>query len=340
MPEVAVVNKPPAADSTQQSSLARVVHWDGAGLFVAFAVLFVILSFTAKNFLTVDNMFFLVQQAAFFGIVALAMTLVIVAGEIDVSVGSHAALSSAMLGVLVVEVGLPMWLACVVVICSSILIGAFAGWIRAAFDVPSFIVTLALFLALRGVALMLTRATPIPLPADEFFYWGTGRIAGMPASALYMAVYLIVVFVVIAFIARRTVFGRSIYAVGGNAHAAELSGVRVKRVRILVFVISGLSAGVIGILLSAQLSSGTSSIGLGLEFDAIAAVIIGGTLLSGGKGTVSGTLLGAFFIALLTNGMVLMGVDQYAQQVVRGALVLAAVLISAIRQRRSVERAV
>lgn len=339
MPEAAITSRPSSAGQVR-SGITRVVHWDGAGLFIAFAILFAALSLTAPNFLSVDNMFFLVQQAAFFGIVALAMTLVIIAGEIDVSVGSHAALSSAMLGVLVIEVGLPMWLACVIVLVGSVGIGAFAGWIRATFDVPSFIVTLALFLALRGLALMVTQATPIPIPSEEFFYWGTGRIGGVPASALYMAVYLMIVFVVVGFLAKRTVFGRSVYAVGGNAHAAELSGVKVKRVQILVFVITGLSAGIVGILLSAQLASGTSSIGIGLEFDAIAAVIIGGTLLSGGKGTVSGTLLGAFFIALVTNGMVLIGLDQYAQQVVRGALVLAAVLISALRQRRSVERAV
>lgn len=333
------ISEPPAAPHRMSVAVSRVLQWEGLGLFAVLVALFVVLSFIAPNFLSVGNMFFLVQQAAFFGIVALAATLVIVSGEIDISVGSHAALSSAMLGVFVVEFGVPMWLACLMVIAAAIVIGAFAGWVRAKFDVPSFIVTLALYLALRGLALMITDATSIPIPRDQFFFWGTGRLFDLiPVSALYMAGYLILTFALIAFIATRTRFGRSIYAVGGNATAAQLSGINISQVRIAVFVISGLSAAAIGILQTAQLSAGTPSIAVGLEFDAIAAAIIGGAALSGGKGTISGTMIGVFFIAVLLNGMVLLGVDQYAQQVVRGGIVLAAVLISVYRQKSSKPR--
>lgn len=312
--------------------LVRARSWEGIGLLAVLVVVFIVLGATAPNFLSARNLLNVLQQAAFFGIVAFAMTMVIVAGEIDISVGSLAALSSALLGVMVGNLGWPMWASCIVVLAAAAAIGAFAGWIRAVFGVPTFIATLALYLGLRGVAMLITNTFPIPIPSSEFFYWGSGKIAGfIPVPALY----LLVVFILIAVIARKTVFGRSIYAVGGNAKSAELSGINVRRVRISVLVISALAAAITGLLQSAQLSSGNGTIANGLEFDAIAAAIIGGASLSGGKGTVVGTLIGVLFIAVLMNGMVLLGVDPYAQQVVRGAVVLIAVLVNVWRSRRN-----
>jgi len=306
--------------------------WSSFGLLVVLVVVFVVLGFTAPNFLTLSNLLNIVQQAAFFGIVALAMTLVIVAGEIDISVGSLAALSSSLLGIFIVNFGLPMWLACIVVLVVALAIGSFSGWVRAQFGVPTFIVTLALYLALRGGAEWITNAFPIPIDSSNFFYWGTGKIGGVVPVP---AVYLLVVFVIIAVIAQKTVFGRSIYAVGGNARAAELSGINVRRIRIAVMAISALTAAVTGLLQSAQLSSGTSTIANGMEFQAISAAIIGGAALSGGRGTVVGTLIGVIFLAVLLNGMVLLGVNPYAQQVFQGAIVLIAVLVNVIRSRRT-----
>ena len=271
----------------------------------------------------------ILQQAAFFGIVAFAMTLVIVAGEIDISVGSMAALSSSLLGVFVVKQGLPMPLAVLLVLLLAGLIGAGAGAVRAYFGVPTFIATLALYLALRGLAQLLTNNFPLPIDSGKFFYWGDGRVLGIPVPALY----LVGVFVVIGVIARRTVFGRSIYAVGGNAKAANLSGINVRRIKILVMTIVALTAALTGLLQSALLSSGNSTIAVGLEFDAISATIIGGAALSGGKGTVVGTAIGVMFIAALLNGMVLLNVNPYAQQVVRGCVVLVAVLVNVWRTR-------
>jgi simple sugar transport system permease protein len=214
---------------------------------------------------------------------------------------------------------------------SAACIGASAGLLRSFFGVPTFITTLALFLALRGLAFLVTNTFPIPVDASKFFYWGSGKVlGGIPVAA----VYLVIIFVVVAVVARKTVFGRSIYAVGGNAKSAELSGINVTGVRVSVLAISAVSAAVTGLLLSAQLSSGNSNVANGLEFDAIAAAIIGGSALSGGKGTVLGTLVGVLFVAVLLNGMVLLGVNPYAQQVVRGAVVLLAVLVNVWRSRR------
>lgn len=337
LPQAKVVAEVHASVTARKVSLLRRFgSWDGIGLLAVLVLVYVALSMTAPNFFTLANQLNILQQAAFFGIVAFAMTMVIVAGEIDISVGSMAALSSSLLGVLVVNTGWPLWAACIVVLMMAGLIGAFAGWIRAQFGVPTFIATLALYLALRGVAFLITDTFPIPIEASEFFYWGDGKIFGIiPVPA----VYLLAVFVIIALIARKTVFGRSIYAVGGNAKSAELSGINVRKIRISVMAISAVAAAVTGLLQSAQLSSGNSSIANGLEFDAIAAAIIGGAALSGGKGTIVGTLIGVLFIAVLLNGMVMLGVNPYAQQVVRGAVVLIAVLVNVWRGRRAVTSA-
>ncbi|MYS86571.1 ABC transporter permease [Embleya scabrispora] len=313
----------------------RVGGWDNLGLLLAAVVMFVCFSLTAPNFLTTSNLLNVLQQTAFFGIIAYAMTLVIVAGEIDISVGSQAALSSALLGVLVAHHGWPMWLACLAIMLQAVLVGALAGWIRARWQVPSFIITLALYMALRGLAMMITDTYAIPIDSGRFFYWGDGKIFGqVPVAALYM----LFAFAVFAVLARFSVFGRSVYAVGGNPKAAHLSGIRVQRIRIAVLALTGLAAAVTGLLQSAQLSSGTPTIAVGLEFDAIAAAIIGGTSLSGGRGTVVGTFLGVIFVAMLANGMVLLGVDPYAQNVVRGGVVLLAVLINVLRSERSALR--
>jgi simple sugar transport system permease protein len=327
---------PPTAATPVQSSafasrLRSIRSWEGIGLFIVFVVLYVALSFLSPQFFTASNQLSILQNASFFGIVAFAMTLVIVAGEIDISVGSMAALSSSLLGVFVIQQGIPMPLAVVLVLGVAAVIGAFAGVMRAYFGIPTFISTLALYLALRGLAQLVTSNFPIPIDAGQFFYWGSGSVFGIPISAIY----LVVVFVIILIVAKKTVFGRSVYAVGGNAKAAGLSGIPVKRIKILVMVISAVTAGLTGLLQSALLSSGNSTIAVGLEFQAISATIIGGAALSGGKGSPVGTLIGVLFIAALLNGMVLLNVNPYAQQVVQGVVVLIAVLVNVWRDRKT-----
>jgi simple sugar transport system permease protein len=316
------------ARTTGRALRRLAANLDIGGLLVALAVLVVVLAVAAPEFLTSENVFNILRQAAFIGLVAFGMTLVIVAAEIDISVGSAAAFSSALLGVLSTKAGLPLGLAVPLVILEGALVGLAAGFIRAQFGVPSFIVTLALYLALKGLALLITDAFPITIDSPSFQRLGAGSLAGVPIPVLFLAV----VFVAVLFVSTRTTFGRSVYAVGGNAEAARLSGISVKRVRIVVFGLTGALAALTGVLLSARLGTGNANLGSGLEFDAIAAVIIGGASLFGGRGTLVGTLLGVLFITVLTNGMVLIGVNSFAQDVVRGAVVLAAVLLSTIRR--------
>lgn len=316
----------------RRSPLARLQGAMGAqqaGLLVALIVMLAAFSVFAPNFADTRNILNVFRGAAFFGIVALGMTFVIVSAEIDVSVGSQAAFASSLLGWLNVSHGMPLGLAIVVVLAEGLLLGAGAGFIRARFGIPSFIVTLALYSALRGGGYLLTDAFPIAINSSRFNYWGAGTwLGGVPVPAYLM----IALFVVFWFISARTSFGRSTYAVGGNAQAAHLSGINVSRIRISVLATTGLLAAFTGILISAQISAGNSNIGQGLEFEVITAVIIGGTSLFGGRGTMFGTLLGVLFIAFLDNGLVLLGVNTYAQQVVQGSLVLAAVMVSVIRR--------
>jgi len=298
-----------------------------AGLLVALLALFGVLSLSAENFLTTDNLLDILRTVAFTGIIAFGMTLVIVAAEIDISVGSAIGFASALLGVLAVNEGWPLGLAVVVVVVMGTAIGLAAGAIRARFGVPSFIVTLALFSALRGLALLITDAIPVSIDDATFSAWGSGDWLGVPIPG----VLLIVTFVLFWLIANRTTFGRSVYAIGGNPEAAYLSGIPVTRVRILLFGITGCLAAVSGVLQTAELGAGNPNIGTGVEFSVISAVIVGGASLYGGRGTMFGTLLGVLFIGVLSNGMVLLGVDPYAQNVALGLIVLVAVLISTVR---------
>ncbi|TMR16507.1 ABC transporter permease [Nonomuraea turkmeniaca] len=311
------------------------------GLLGVLAVVFVLLSLTAPNFLSAGNLLDVARQISFTGLIAFGMTLVIIAGEIDISVGSAIAFGSALFGMLAVDQEWPLWLAAIAVCALGALIGVGAGLLRALLNVPSFIVTLALFSALSGLALLMTDSIPIPITDAGFAALGTGSVLGVPIPALIMAV----VFVAFWLLANRTTFGRSVYAVGGNAEAAHLSGIPVARVRAVLFGTTGLLAAVSSLLQTSQLGSGNPTIGIGVEFAVITAVIVGGASLYGGRGSMVGTLLGVVLIGILNNGMVLLGVNSYAQNVANGAIVLLAVLVSVARpstrrtRRRVIARA-
>ncbi|MCD1635778.1 ABC transporter permease [Martelella mediterranea] len=297
------------------------------GLLAGLVVLFVVGALLSPAFLSVPNQLNILRQAAFVGIIACGMTYVILAGEIDISVGSLVALSSALLGVMMTKLGYPLPVAILAVLVVGMVSGLLTGLARVFFGVPSFISTLALYLALRGLAQIITGSLPIVIDNPVLRFFGNGRMAGIPVQVII----LLAVFAIAFFVSRKTTFGRSIYAIGGNAKAARLAGIPVDRVRILIFVITGVLAAFVGILLSARLEAGNANIATGLEFEVIAAVIVGGTSLAGGHGGIAGTFLGVLFITVLSNILVLLGVDPFAQDVVRGAIVLLAVLIANIQ---------
>lgn len=322
-----------AATSRRGKKLLDWRHFiSSSGLLLAVIVLFVILALVAPNFLTSRNLLSVLRTVSSNGIIACAMTLMIIQGDIDVSIGSAVAWSSSLLGILVIKMGWSLWLAIPVVLVQGALIHTCAGVIRVRWLVPSFVLTLALFMILRGAARQITNAFPIsPFPSG-FEFLGSGTIGvlglGMPVPALIM----LITFVVFYVISTRTVYGRSVYCVGGNEHATHLSGISVGRTRITTFMLVGLLSAFVGILLSSRLQSGSSQIALGMEFEVIAAVIIGGTSLMGGSGSIFGTFLGVLFIGLISNGMVLTGVSPFMQEIVRGFIILVAVFVSILQR--------
>ena len=287
-------------------------------------------SLNAPGFISLNNQMNVLRDAATIGIAAWAMTLIIISGEIDVSVGPMVAFVSVCLAFLL-QFEVPLAVACLLVLLLGALMGTLAGVLRGVFNVPSFVATLGLWSALRGMGLFMTNALPVPIDENEVLDWLGGQFLGVPVSALIM----MVLFALFVFISRKTAFGRSVFAVGGTATAAQLCGINVRRVRILIFTLSGLLAAVTGILLAARLGSGNAGAANGLEFDVIAAVVVGGTALSGGRGSLFGTLLGVLVITLIGNGLVLLGINSFFQQVVRGVIIVVAVLANILLTQRS-----
>ncbi len=302
------------------------------GLLAAILILYIVLGLTTSGFLSPDNQLGLLRNAATIGIAAWGVTLVIIAGEIDISIGPAVAFASVIVAKGATEWNLGVLGAIIITLVMGVLWGALAGWLRARFDVPSFITTLGLWSVLGGLALYMTDALPVPLPESGLFDVLGGSVLGVPTAAVVM----LVLFAVFAYVAKYTAYGRSVYATGGNAAAARLAGINVARVRVLLFATTGLLSAITGVLLAARLGSGNGGAAAGLEFDVIAAVVIGGTLLAGGRGSLGGTFLGVIFITVIANGLVLLGVNSFFQDVVRGLIIVGAVLINVIISRRGV----
>lgn len=323
--------RPTRTDPGRSRRSLSVQQLNEGGLAVALVALVVVLALTSDSFFTVRNMWNVLGDAALVGIVAWASTLIIVAGEIDISLGPAVAFWGVILAKLNSEWGVGMPLAILLTLLGGLLVGAFAGWLRGRFGVPSFIVTLGLWSALRGAAQFMTDALPVPIASNSFLDLLGGKVGPVPTAAIVM----FVLFAVFAFVARSTTYGRSVYAIGGNARAAGLSGIRVLRVRVLLFATSGLMAALLGIVIAGRLASGNAGAAQGLEFSVIAAVVVGGTALQGGRGSMLGTLLGVLFITVIGNGLIIWGVNSFFQDVVRGGLIVAAVLVNTVLGRRS-----
>lgn len=292
------------------------------GLAATLVICIIIFSATAPNFTSPNNIENILRQCAFTGIIATGMTLVIISGEIDISVGSAVSLASGLMGVLYTR-NWAIGLIILTVLLVGVAFGALAGMLRALYNVPSFITTLALFLAMRGLSEVITNTRTIPINS-ELLDRLNENVLGVPFPVLIVLICLLLSW----WVARRTTYGRSVFALGGNAAAARLAGLPVTRIRIVLFATTGLLAAITGILSTARIGAGTSVIGNGLEFDVIAAVIIGGTSLAGGRGSIIGTMIGVLFVQVLANALVLYGVGSSAQDVVRGGVVLVAVLLS------------
>ncbi|WP_406445250.1 substrate-binding domain-containing protein [Streptomyces sp. NBC_01613] len=298
------------------------------GALTALIVLVIALSALSGDFLTTDNLLNVGVQAAVTAVLAFGVTFVIVSAGIDLSVGSVAALSATVLAWSATSHGVPVVIAVVLAVATGIVAGLVNGFLIAYGKLPPFIATLAMLSVARGLSLVVSEGSPIPFP-DSVSHLGDTLGGWLPVPVLVM----IVMGLIAAFVLGRTYIGRSMYAIGGNEEAARLSGLRVKKQKLAIYAFSGLFAAVAGIVLAARLSSAQPQAADGYELDAIAAVVIGGASLAGGTGKASGTLIGALILAVLRNGLNLLNVSAFWQQVVIGVVIALAVLLDTLRRK-------
>lgn len=314
--------------------------------FFALIVIIAVFSFLSPYYFTLGNFLTMASHVAIFGILAIGMLLVILNGGIDLSVGSTIGLAGCIAGFLMQGVTLsafgvilypPVWAVVVITCALGAVVGAVNGVLVAYLKVPAFVASLGVLYVARGIALLMTNGLTYnnlggrPELGNTGFDWlGFNRLAGIPIGVIVLAVLAIICGIVLS----RTAFGRWLYASGGNERAADLSGVPVKRVKVIVYVLSGVCAAIAGLVLSSQLTSAGPTAGTTYELTAIAAVVIGGAALTGGRGTVRGTMLGAFVIGFLSDGLVIIGVSAYWQTVFTGSVIVLAVLMNSIQYGR------
>ncbi|GGF18922.1 ribose ABC transporter permease [Halobacillus andaensis] len=294
------------------------------GPLIGLIIIVIILGFTSDSFFTLNNILNLLRQISINALIAFGMTFVILTGGIDLSVGSILAFGSALTAGMLSS-GMDPMLAVFIGLLAGLLMGAMNGLIITKGKVAPFIATLATMTIFRGATLVYTEGRPITGLSDSFSFEmiGKGYVFGIPFPVILM----LIAFGVLFFILRNTVFGRQVYSVGGNEEASILSGIRADRVKIWVYSITGMLSVLAGIILTSRLNSAQPTAGTMYELDAIAAVVLGGTSLTGGRGWLTGTLIGALIIGVLDNGLNLLNVSSFYQQIVKGGVILLAVVL-------------
>jgi ribose/xylose/arabinose/galactoside ABC-type transport system permease subunit len=321
----------PQSQTAKPSFITRFRKLGQYGILIAFLLICVALSIVSPKFLTLQNGLIIVTQVSINALLAFGVTFVIITGGIDLSLGSVVA----VVGVVTASFAHPDTYPVIVPILMGLLVGVgfgtLNGWVITRSNVPPFIVTLGTMTIGRGLGLILSKGRPVSNLSDEFNFLGGGKILGIPTLILI----LIVVFIICTVVLQKTIWGRYMYAVGGNEAASRASGIGVSRVKMLVYMLSGGLAALAGILLTSRISTGQPNAGAGFELDAIAAAIIGGTSTSGGTGTMTGTLIGALLIGVISNGLDLLNVSSYYQQVVMGVIIVGAVVLDSVNQKRN-----
>jgi ribose transport system permease protein len=308
---------------------------------IALVAMVMALSLLSDRFLTADNGLNILRQISVNLCLSIGMTLVIVSGGIDLSVGAVLALAGAVAagllknGLPLAFLGVKLEFTATGAVAAGVLVGAALGWGNGIaitrFRLPSFVATLGMLSIARGLTMLWTGGFPVTGLGEAFGRIGTGAVLGVPLP-VWISAGLAAAFAVIM---RDSIFGRQVYAVGGNEVAARYSGLRIGRIRLGVYTLAGALAGVAGLIVTARLDSAQPNAGLGYELDSIAAVVIGGASLSGGRGTILGTVLGCLIIGVLNNGLFLLNVSPFWQQVVKGAVIMLAVALDRLNSRRS-----
>lgn len=299
------------------------------GILFALIGFSILISIITPKFLSITNIMNIFRQSSIIGLMAIGSTFVIISGGFDISVGSFLALTAAMV------VGFQSFMTWPLAVVSVLLIGAglgmFNGFLAAKINIPSLIATLGMMSILRGAVYLYTHGYPIYTSSKSFSFIGNGYILGIPIPVII----LIIMVLLWQFILKRTKFGRYVHAIGGNKEAARLSGVKVDFYMIMAFAVGGLMAALSGIIYASRLLSVTPLAGQGYELDAIASTVIGGTSVSGGEGTVWGTLIGVLFLTIITNVFNLLGINVYVQYLIKGAIILTAVGIDSYSKKKT-----
>jgi ribose/xylose/arabinose/galactoside ABC-type transport system permease subunit len=327
-PEVAGSGEP-ARRGAWRARAGRVLGAKETGLAAVLVLIVVFLAWQSPNFLTATNLTVVSRQIALALFLSIGMTFVILSGAIDLSVGSVVALVSVTVGQLMVTAGLPPVLATVLALVVGALVGVFNGAVVAYTRIPSFVVTLGMLAMASGLALGITQGQTISGFPQGFLAIGQGSTLGLPNPVWLAAVVAVVAHLVLA----RTTFGRHVYLLGSNEQAALLSGIAVRRTKILIFTVASTLAACAAIVETARLTVGQPSAGAGYELAAIGAVVIGGASLFGGEGSILGTVLGTTLLGLILNGLILLGISAYWQQVFSGAVIILAVALNLWRQQ-------
>ena len=318
----------PTGTSRLRLNLARLLRSPAFYPFVGLVVVTLVMILASDTFLTASNLSHLARQVSINAIIAVGMTCVILTGGIDLSVGPVMALSGTLTAGLMVA-GVPPGLAIGAGLLVGVAFGIGNGLFVAYLHMPPIIVTLATMGIARGFGLMYTDGYPISGLPEWFAFFGRGSVFGMQVPILIMLLTYLAAYVLL----QHTRIGRYIYAIGGNEEAVRLSGVRAARFKLLVYGISGLTAAIAGLVLTSRLMSGQPNAGVSFELDAIAAVVLGGASIAGGRGVIVGTLLGAMLLGVLNNGLNMLGVSPYVQSVIKGGIILLAIFISRQRHR-------
>ena len=300
-----------------------------AAMTVVAIIIFVLFSLNSPHFLTIGNLFDILRAVAFIGIVAIAWTYLLIAGELDLSVGSIYGLGTILQGWLIASMGLDPWIAAVLILGYGIVIGATNGLITVYIGVRAFVVTLGMLSLLRGAALAISGNFPISYPRDvqsSLYQFGGGTFGTIPAQAIWF----FAVFVIGAIVLRTTKFGYWVYATGGNEPAAREMGIPTKRIKLITFILVGFACALVAILQGAWLRSASPSTGIGFELQVIGAVLIGGASLNGGDGNIYGTVVGAVILGMVTNGLVLFGFPPASGLLASGAIIIVAGIIDVI----------
>ena len=320
-----------SAQHTANASRAKgpglVKHLLDQSSLIVFVVMIVVSAFLTDRFLSVDNITNILHQSVPLGIVSLGLLFVILTGGIDLSVGSLMALVSATVALVVPEQGLIIGIGAGIL--AGTLCGAFSGTLVAAFRIAPFIATLATMTVARGVALIISKGQPIFIDDTAFNDFGVANWFGIPTT-FYL---LIACFLIALFLYRKTVFGRLTLSIGSNEIATRFAGIRVAYYKFGVYALCGLACGISGVVASTRTGVGSPILALGFELDAIAAVVVGGASLSGGRGTVFNTLIGVMILSIISNIMNLMNIPGYHQQVVKGAIIILAVMLESLKGR-------